>query len=82
MARQAIAKLCNMFENGCAYVGDAYSEGRPSTSTNAENVARVNERILANRCSTVDEIANELDILYGSVHKIIVDHLEFLKICA
>ncbi|XP_035209966.1 histone-lysine N-methyltransferase SETMAR-like [Stegodyphus dumicola] len=57
-------------------------EGRPSTETNSEIAARVNECILANRRITIDEISNKLDISRGSVHKIIADHLKFRKVCA
>ncbi|GBN22037.1 hypothetical protein AVEN_186074-1 [Araneus ventricosus] len=43
------------------------SEVRPTTSTNAEIIARVSERILENRRVTLDETENELDISHGSV---------------
>ncbi|GBM67303.1 hypothetical protein AVEN_37083-1 [Araneus ventricosus] len=75
MLRQAIAKWCNMFENGRTDIDEAEREGRPSTATNSQFAARVNENILANRRVTVDEIANKLGISHGSVHKITVKHL-------
>ncbi|GBN22908.1 hypothetical protein AVEN_142014-1 [Araneus ventricosus] len=81
MSRQAIAKWCNMFENGRTDIDHAEREGRPSTATNSEIAARVNESILANRRVVADEIANKLDISHGSMHKITVKHLEFNKIC-
>ncbi|XP_035210768.1 histone-lysine N-methyltransferase SETMAR-like [Stegodyphus dumicola] len=71
-----------MFENGHTDIDDAEREGRPSTATNAETAARLNECILANRRITIDEILNELDISHGSVYKIIADHLKFRKVCA
>ncbi|GBN64959.1 hypothetical protein AVEN_169226-1 [Araneus ventricosus] len=82
MSRQAIAKWCNMFENGLTDVDDAEREGRPSTATNSEISARVNESILANRRVAVEEIANKLDISHGSMHKITVKYLEFSQACA
>ncbi|GBM33847.1 hypothetical protein AVEN_175684-1 [Araneus ventricosus] len=82
MSRQAIAKRRNIFEDGRAYIDDAGREGRPSTATNSEIAALVNESLLANRRVAVDEIANKLDISHGSVHKIAVKHLEFRKVCA
>ncbi|GBO15649.1 hypothetical protein AVEN_25904-1 [Araneus ventricosus] len=80
MSRQAIAKWCNMFENGRTDIDNAEREGRPSTETKSEIAARVNESILANRRVAV--IANKLDISHGSVHKITVKNLEFSKVCA
>ncbi|GBO15576.1 hypothetical protein AVEN_268490-1 [Araneus ventricosus] len=82
MSRQAIAKWCNMFENGRTDIDNAEREGRPSTETKSEIAARVNKSILANRRVAVDEIANKLDISHGSVHKITVENLEFSKVCA
>ncbi|XP_035220977.1 uncharacterized protein LOC118193925 [Stegodyphus dumicola] len=71
-----------MFENGRTDIDDAERKGRPSTATNSEIAARVNECILTNRRKTIDEISNEQDIFHGSVHKIIADHLIFRKVCA
>ncbi|GBM02452.1 hypothetical protein AVEN_76501-1 [Araneus ventricosus] len=82
MSRQVITKWCNMFEDGRTDIDGAERERRPSTATNSEIATRVNESILANRRVAVDEIANELDISHGSVHKIAVKHLEFSKVCA
>ncbi|GBM57275.1 hypothetical protein AVEN_58586-1 [Araneus ventricosus] len=82
MSRQSIAKWCNMFENGRTDLEDAEREGRPSTATNSEIAARVNESILANRRITIDEISTELDIYHGSAHEIIAEQLKFHKVCA
>ncbi|GBM03758.1 hypothetical protein AVEN_134970-1 [Araneus ventricosus] len=80
MSRQAIAKWGNMFETGHTDIDDVEREGRPSTVTNSEIAARVNESILANRRVAVEEIATKLDISHGSVHKITVKHLEFTTV--
>ncbi|XP_035215058.1 histone-lysine N-methyltransferase SETMAR-like [Stegodyphus dumicola] len=71
-----------MFENLRTNIDDDEREGRPSTATNSEIAARVNECILLNRRTTIDEILDKLDISHGSGHKIIADHLEFRKVCA
>ncbi|GBO44884.1 hypothetical protein AVEN_137695-1 [Araneus ventricosus] len=82
MSRQAIAKWCNMFENGCTDTDNAELEGRSSTATISEIAARVNESILANRRVAVDEIANKQDISHGSMYNFTAKHLEFNKVCA
>ncbi|GBO00689.1 hypothetical protein AVEN_218025-1 [Araneus ventricosus] len=79
MPRQAIAKWCNMFENERTDIDDAMREGKPSTATNSEIVARVNESILANRRVAVDEVTNKLDISHGIVNKITVKLLDSVK---
>ncbi|GBM99822.1 hypothetical protein AVEN_121188-1 [Araneus ventricosus] len=80
ISRRAIVKWCNMFENERINVDEAYCEGRPSSSTDAETDARVNEHVLANTRVTVDKIANELVISHGSVRKIVFKHLKFCKV--
>ncbi|GBO02660.1 hypothetical protein AVEN_123659-1 [Araneus ventricosus] len=82
MPHQAIAKWCNMFESGRTDIDDVEREGRPSTATNSEIAARVNETTLANTRVAVDEIANKLDSSHESVQKITIKHLEFSKVCA
>ncbi|GFS55653.1 histone-lysine N-methyltransferase SETMAR, partial [Nephila pilipes] len=82
MSHQAIAKWCSMFENGRSHIDDTEREGRPSTATNSEIAALMNEYILANRRITIDEISNKVDISHGSVHKIIAGHPQFHKVCA
>ncbi|GBO29884.1 hypothetical protein AVEN_193842-1 [Araneus ventricosus] len=63
---------------------DTCYERKPSTSTIAETVVRMNERKECSykEMSKVEVIAIQLDILFGSVHKIIVHHLQFRKVCA
>ncbi|GBM61353.1 hypothetical protein AVEN_150496-1 [Araneus ventricosus] len=78
-SRQAIAKWCNMFENGRTDIDDAGREGRPSTATNSEIAARVNESFLANSRVAVDAIANKLDISHGNVHKLLSSILNSVK---
>ncbi|GBM50264.1 hypothetical protein AVEN_23241-1 [Araneus ventricosus] len=82
MSRQAIAKWCNMVENGRTDIDDAERGGRPTTATNSEIAARMNENLLTNRRMAVDEIASKLYISHGKMHKITVKHLEFSKVCA
>ncbi|GFT76176.1 HTH_48 domain-containing protein [Nephila pilipes] len=56
---------CNMFENSRTHIDDTECEGKHSTATNFEIVARVNEYILANRFIPVDKNSNELNISHG-----------------
>ncbi|GFT02716.1 HTH_48 domain-containing protein [Nephila pilipes] len=62
LSHQAIAKWSSMLENGRTHFEDAKLEGKTSTATNSEIAARVNECLLANICTTIDKITNELDI--------------------
>ncbi|GBM12020.1 hypothetical protein AVEN_164910-1, partial [Araneus ventricosus] len=79
---QAISKRRNVFKNGHTNIHEAYREGKPSTSTNVEIIAHVNERILSNRHVMFDQSANELDISHGNVHKITFERLEIPDVCS
>ncbi len=81
MSCQAIAKWCNVFENGKTDIEDTERQGRP-TATNSAIASRVNQCILANRRIAIEEIFHELDISHGSVQKIIAEQLKFHKVCA
>lgn len=82
VSRPAIAKWCKQFENGRTDLTDEYRKGRPLTSTDAVQVAAVEQLIRDNRRIKIKEIATSLNISYGSVYSIIHDHLAFRKLCA
>ncbi|GFU23319.1 small subunit processome component 20 [Nephila pilipes] len=44
MSLQATAKWCNMFENGRRHIDDAERERKPSTATNSENSAPMQQK--------------------------------------
>jgi len=82
MTRQAIGKWCKQFEEGRTELQDKAGKGRPSTSTTADHIARVDELIRMNRRIKINEIVAEFGLSYGSVHSIIHEHLNFNKVCA
>ena len=45
MTRQAIGKWCKQFQEGRMELQDEAGKGRPSTSTTADHIARVDELI-------------------------------------
>ena len=59
------------FRNGCESAEDEERSGRLSTSRTQENVERVSEMIRSNRRLTIREIAEDLNISYGSVQNIL-----------
>lgn len=78
MSHQAIPKQNNMFQNGHTDMNDAEYKRRPSTATNFVIAAHVKEYIIENRCIPTNKMY-KLDISHGSVYKIIVDSLNFIK---
>ena len=57
-------------------------EGRPSTSKNAQNIELVRNFVEEDRQITINEIANELGISFGSSFSILTEDLGFSKLSA
>ncbi|KAJ4440545.1 hypothetical protein ANN_08686 [Periplaneta americana] len=62
MSRQMVGRWCCMFSEGRQSVEDEGQNGRPSTSTNENNIARVQDMVLVDRGITVSEVASTLHI--------------------
>ena len=56
------------------------SFGRPSTSSTDENIVKVKEMVMENRCSSLREIALDLDMSHESIRTILVDVLGMRRI--
>ncbi|GFT44325.1 histone-lysine N-methyltransferase SETMAR [Nephila pilipes] len=76
--------MVSFFSSGQEHVENRNMEasGRPSSSRTDINTACVEEIIQRDRRVTVREIASELDLSYGNVHRIVTDELRYSKVCA
>ena len=71
-----------MFKNGHTSVTDDERSGCPTTSTTEENTERVRAMVLDKQRSTIDEVAQHLNISHGSAYEIINNRLGFHNISA
>ncbi|GFS85765.1 hypothetical protein TNCV_2973151 [Trichonephila clavipes] len=55
MFRQMAGRWCSMFNEGRKNVEGEGQSGHPSTSTNENHIARVQNMVLEDRCITVSE---------------------------
>ena len=62
MTRQAIGKWYKQFEEGRTELHEEAGKGRPSTSTTADHIARVDDLIRINRRIKINEIVAELGL--------------------
>ena len=69
----------NRFKEGREDVNDDARPGRPSTSTTDENIEAVKEMILDNCRITIREVADNVDILFGSCQAIFTDVLDMKR---
>ncbi|KAJ4430637.1 hypothetical protein ANN_19226 [Periplaneta americana] len=62
ISRQMVGRWCCMFSEERQSMEDESRSGRPSTSTNENNIARVQDMVLVDRRITVSEVVSTLHI--------------------
>ena len=70
------------FKCGRESTEDAHRSGRPIEACTEENVQRVNDMLMTDRCLTVRYVAEYLKLSYGTTHHIVIDILGYNKVCA
>ncbi|GBO43320.1 hypothetical protein AVEN_150813-1 [Araneus ventricosus] len=82
LARCTIFRWCQRYEVGRVNIKDLPRPGQAQVVTNSGTISAVDELIRQNRRITTNEIAVELSISKGTVHRIIHKKLGYGKICA
>jgi len=70
------------FKDGRTSVDYDERSGRPSASTTPENLVRVREAILADRRQTIHDVCEIVELLYGTIQRILADNLNMRRISA
>ena len=73
LALRSVRWWCSEFQNGRENLNDNERTGRPRVSVTDENTARVGAMVIAERRMLIKDIAQELDISFGSAFNIILD---------
>lgn len=82
MRKTAVYEWYTRFQEGREEVDDDGRPGRPSTSKTDENIDKVKDIVLQNRRITIREVAEELNISYGSCEDIINNNLGMKRVAA
>lgn len=82
MSRSQCHEWFKRFKSGRTSIEEESRSGRPSTSTNDENIDAVRSVIRANRRLTVREVAEEVGISIGSCHEILTVKLGMHRVSA
>ena len=77
-----IKRWVKEFQRGRESLEDDPRPGRPSTSTNEENIETVHQLVMGNRRITLHELEEATRLSYGSIHSILHDNLHMSKVCA
>lgn len=81
-SRAVVYRWIRRFKDGRNDLQDDQREGRPSAPKNAQNIELVRNLVEEDRRITVNEIAKELDILFGSTFSILKEDLGLSKLSA
>ena len=82
LSKTTVYEWIEKFKTGRTSVKHAEGAGRPSTSTSEEKIEQAQQMILANRRITIDEVAQSLQISFGSAQEIIHEILGYNKVSA
>ena len=82
MNKTAVYKWVKRFSEGRECVTDEERSGRPATSRNEENIAKVRQIVRENRRLTARKIAEQVDIDREKVRKNLTEDLDMRKVCA
>lgn len=82
LSKKNVYKWYKLFQEGRENVDDEHRSGRPSTSNTDENVQKVREMVLKDRRITIREIADDLNISFGSCQSILTDVLGMARVSA
>ena len=77
-----VERWSKLFRDGREEIEDKPRPGRPITETTAENIEQVRILINDDPCITIEGIQEETDLSFGTVQRIIGDHLNLRKITA
>ncbi|CAK9805798.1 Protein GVQW3 [Anthophora plagiata] len=79
-SRTQVFEWIKRFKESREELKDDQRSGRPSTSTNEDMSAKVQEILDEDRRISITEIARNLNISHGSVHMILTDCLRLSKL--
>ena len=82
LKKTAVYEWHERFKSGRESVEDDEHSGRPSTSKTDENINKVRKMLINNRKLTIRELAEDLNIAYGSFQDIVVNGLGLRQVAA
>ena len=70
-SRSTVERWAARFQSGNTDVTDLPLSGRPVSVTTSENVALIESKIVENKCITIDQLEQGMEISSGAIHSIL-----------
>jgi histone-lysine N-methyltransferase SETMAR len=79
---RTVARWAQWFREGREEIGDEERSGRPVNETTPENIEQVRSIVNDDPYVTIEELQEQIGLCYGTVHRILSDHLKLRKVTA
>ncbi|CAF4081249.1 unnamed protein product, partial [Rotaria sordida] len=76
---RTFARWTQWFREGREEIEDEERSGRPVVESTAENIEQVHSIINNDSYLTIEELQEQTGLRYGTVHRILCDHLKLRK---
>src|SRR5215469_7913601 len=82
LSRVRVFQWHTRFKTGRTSVDDDEHTGRPTSCTTPEAVAQIQELIRQDRCRTIRNIAEEVEVGYGTCQRVLTEELGMHRVAA
>ncbi|KAI6647794.1 Transposase [Oopsacas minuta] len=79
--RSTVERWAARFRSGDADVTDLPRSGGPVSATTSENIALIESMVMEDKCITVNQLGQSMEISSGAIHTILTTELGYRSIC-
>ncbi|KAI6655728.1 Transposase [Oopsacas minuta] len=80
-SRSTVERWAARFRSGDADVTDLPRSGRPVSTTTSENITLIESMVMEDKCITVNQLEQSMEISSGAIHTILTIELGYRSIC-
>ena len=80
-SRSTVERCAALFQSGSTDITDLPRSGRPVSVTTPENVALTETKVVENKCITIDQLEQGMEVSSGGIHSILTTQLGYRSNC-